>query len=335
MIAPVNHLPSTASLRAFASVARHLNMTRAAEELHLSQSAVSQQIKALEDNLGVDLFRRVGRRLVLTEPGQRYVAHSNKVLEMLAAASEDMWGFHHCGNLTISVCNVFAHRWLMSRIGQFCERFPDINLRFSTSDGPVDFAAQDVDLAIRYGGSEWKHGNAAPFLCETVFPVCSAGLKEKLRDLEHPSDILRAPLLIDGSATNAISWDIWLKHMRVDVPAKLNGVVFQDTAMLLSAAAAGHGIALARGALVADELRTGMFIKLFQEEVRIPQAYWIMSPETSNNRTKPEKFKRWLCGEAARLVEAVNGVAVYTPSEPPVTRLSYDHDIPKWKSFQL
>jgi LysR family transcriptional regulator, glycine cleavage system transcriptional activator len=330
-----NRLPSTTALRVFLSTARHLSMSRAAADLNLSQSAISQQVKALEQTLGVDLFKRVGRRLILTEPGQIYVVHAGQVLERLASASEIMRGFHYCGNLTISVCGPFAHRWLMPRLGSFRQHYPEVSLRFIASDDPVEFGTQDIDIAIRYGSPKWPGMRAAPFLKETVFPVCTPALKRKIGSLADVDAIRRLPLLIDGSARNAVTWDIWFHHVGIKASKAMNGVVFQDAALLLQAAAAGHGVALARGALVADDLATGLFVPLFDQQVEIAQRYCLIEPATTANRTKPDLFKQWLCDEAAAQVAADRYNAVALPDAMPAIKPAYDRVVPPSQSARL
>lgn len=333
MLHELARLPSTSALRIFLAVVRQLNMNKAALELHMSQSAVSQQIRTLEETLGVDLFRRMGRSLVLTEPGQIYAVHASRIIEQLADASEDMRGFHHCGSLTVSVTGPFAHRWLMPRLGSFRLQYPEVNLRFSTSDGPVEFAAQDIDIAVRYGSKDQSNHISSSFLCETIFPVCTPAVNEKYGPFENPADILRAPLLVDGSEANAIVWGNWFLHCGLAPPRGIEGVTIQDTGLLLQAVAAGHGIALARGALVADDLQSGLLVKLFDHGLLPTQHYQIIEPRTTVNRTKPNKLKQWLCDEAALQVSNDRYGAVSLPSQGPTIIKAYDHDIPNPRPF--
>src|SRR5215467_13802730 len=203
----IRRLPPLNALKAFEAAARHESFTRAAEELCVTQGAVSHQVKALEDELGVKLFNRERQRLLITEAGREYLAVVRDALDRIAVGTERLVQRQHSGALTISTSPDFAAKWLVHRLGRFAEVHPDIDLRISATMHHVDFAREDVDLAVRHGNGSWAGLHVERLCSEQLFPVCSPKLLDGRRRLRVPCDVLKFPMLhLDGRQ----DWSRWL-----------------------------------------------------------------------------------------------------------------------------
>lgn len=288
-------LPPLNALRAFEAAARHLSFTRAAEELNVTQAAISHQIRTLEDTLGVSLFRRLNRGLLLTEAGQAFLPPLTGAFDAIAAAAERMKASDGAGPLTISTMASFAAKWLVPRLPRFQQRHPHIDVLLSTSSQLVDFDRQDVDLAIRFGRGSWPGLKSYRLMGETIFPVASPALRDGPPPLAAPEDLGRVVLLHDDFH---IGWPIWLEAARVARADIRRGPRFTDSALVLQAAIAGHGVALARGALAAEDLAAGRLVKLFDLDLPSEVAYYAVAPERHFARPKVAAFHEWLQEEA-------------------------------------
>ncbi|HYW33757.1 MAG TPA: transcriptional regulator GcvA, partial [Candidatus Bathyarchaeia archaeon] len=203
-------LPPLNALRCFDIAAKHLSFTKAAAELHVTHSAVSHQIKGLEEWLGLPLFRRVNRGLVLTEAGQAYLKPIREAFERLGDATRRLRVRERSGPLTVSVMPSFAGKWLVPRLGRFRQRHPDIDVRISASSELVDFERDDVDIAVRYGRGSWPGLKVELLMHETLFVVCSPGLLEGPDAIRKPGDIARHTLLSDLDWRIDV-WQIWFE----------------------------------------------------------------------------------------------------------------------------
>ncbi|HET8727749.1 MAG TPA: transcriptional regulator GcvA [Alphaproteobacteria bacterium] len=294
-------LPSLKALRTFEAAGRHLSFTRAAAELHVTQAAVSHQIKALEEELGLQLFRRGHRGLLLTDVGQTYLPEVRAAFEKLAQATDRLRTHDATGALTVSVLPSFAARWLVPRLRRFRRRHPDIDVRLSANDHVVDFERDDVEVAIRYGTGKYQGLAADRFLTEEFFPVCSPALLEETPDgpppLRRPEDLRWHTLLHDDMRTD---WAMWLLAAGVEGIDPRRGPAFTDSAMLLQAAVDGQGVALGRSALAADDLIAGRLVRPFEISLPAEYAYHIVYPERSAQRPKIVAFRDWLLDEAAQ-----------------------------------
>ena len=172
----VDRLPSLNAMRAFEAAARHLSFSRAADELHVTKAAVSHQVKALEEELGLPLFRRLNRALMLTDAGQTLYPAVSEALGIMGTAVARLKRQDEAGGLTVTMLDSFAAIWLVPRLGRFRTLHPEIDVRISTSDDSVDFAQSDVDLAIRYGAGRWPGVHAERIMTEEIFPVCAPAL---------------------------------------------------------------------------------------------------------------------------------------------------------------
>lgn len=306
-------LPSLNALRAFEAAARHLSFTRAAAELNVTQTAVSHQIKGLEEQLGVQLFRRLPRGLLLTEEAQRYAPALRAAFEQIAAATEQLSTSRAAGPLTLSTVPSFAAKWLVPRLGRFRDAHPEIDLRISASLRLVDLVREDFDVAIRMGRGDYPGLRVDALFGEVMFPVCSPHLLAGPKPLSRPEDLRHHVLLHDvdvsASAFTAVpqAWRLWLERAGVQGIDVERGPVFQDSAMLLDAAAEGQGVALGRSALVAADLAAGRLVKPFDISLPFELTYYLVCPEATADRPKIAAFRAWLLAEAQEQGSSIPG----------------------------
>lgn len=302
MKAPV-HLNA---LRAFEASARHQSFSAAAAELHVTPAAVGQLVRALEDWLGAPLFLRgsSGRaRLVPTEAAERALPDVRAGLDRLALGLERLKEGSISGVLTVTVSPAFAAKWLLPRIDRFQSAWPDTDVRLDTSQKPVDFVAQRIDIGVRYGLGNWPGLLAEKFMDEELYPVCSPQLLREHRGLRKPKDLGGEMLIHDltmDSHTSYPTWDTWLKKAGVSGVGTSRGMKINNSAAVLQAAIDGHGVALARSVMVRDDLAAGRLVRLFQEiSFASPFAYYIVYRAESSNLPRLVAFRDWLIQEAA------------------------------------
>ena len=290
-------LPPLNALRAFEAGARHLSFTKAADELHVTQAAVSHQVKALEDHLGVRLFRRLTRRLALTEEGRALLPVVSEAFDRIAEAAERIGrDGGRPRTLTVSVTPSFGGRWLVHRLSRFWRAHPDIDLRLHHSIQLVDFDRDDVDMAVRWGRGSWP-GLAADFLMHVgVTPVCSPALLEGPRPLRTPDDLRHHTLLHEDDFEG---WTEWLAAAGVTEVDPRRGPVIDDTGVVIQLAIAGQGVALGRTALIREDLAAGRLVRPFDLSLESDLAYHIVYPPRSLSRPKVRAFREFLLAEAA------------------------------------
>ena len=281
------HLPPFAALRAFEAAARHLNFSRAAEELHLTHGAISHQMKALEAGLGVALFRREGRRMLLTDAGQLFASRVRDALDELSAAVAAVAAPREQHVLTLSVLPSFASLWLIPRLASFHARHPEIDINIRASLALAEFGRDGVDVAIRIGRGGWPDVMAEKLFDEEVFPVASPRLKGLPL---KPSELGRFTLL----RSERQPWAPWFKAMGLDLEEPARGPAYSDEALLLQAAAQGIGIALARGAMAAADLAAGRLIRLFPDRVPPKSAYYLVYPRANAGLARVKAFREWI-----------------------------------------
>jgi LysR family transcriptional regulator, glycine cleavage system transcriptional activator len=288
-------LPPLNALKAFEAAARNESFTRAADELCVTQGAVSQQVKALEATLGVTLFSRERQRLVITQAGREYLAVIRDALDRIAMGTERLVQSRGSGVLTVSTSPDFAAKWLVNRLGRFVESHPEIDLRVSATMHHVDFVREDVDLAVRHGDGKWPGLDAVRLCSEQLFPVCSPKLLSGRQRITAASDLLKFPLLrLDDWTT----WTRWFEAAGVANPVA-HGPVLNRASMLIDAAVDGQGITLARTALAAWDMLNGRLIKPIDVSLRMANTYWIACPKAASNAPKIATFRKWLLAEAA------------------------------------
>jgi LysR family transcriptional regulator, glycine cleavage system transcriptional activator len=290
-------LPPLNSLLAFEAAARHLSFTRAAAELHVTQSAISQQIKTLEAHLGLPLFRRLHRTLLLTDEGQRYLPALRDTFDRLDGATQRLLQRDTPERLTVSVLPSFAARWLVHRLGRFRELRPELDVLISTSLELVDFSRQAVDIAIRFGRGRYPGLRCERLLEEEVFPVCSPALLKGPHALRKPADLRHHALLHDETYGD---WQRWLLAAGVTSVDARRGTTFVDSSMLVQAAVAGQGVAIARRSLAAEDLAAGRLVRVFEMSLPVEYAYYVVYPQANAEVPKIQAFRDWLHAEAAR-----------------------------------
>jgi LysR family transcriptional regulator, glycine cleavage system transcriptional activator len=299
-------LPPLIAVRYFEVAARQLSFTKAAQELHVTHSAISHQIKALEEWLGVPLFRRLNRSIVLTEAGQAYVRPVREALEKLGDASRALKSREQAGTLTVSVMPSFAAKFVVPRLGSFRRAHPDIDVRISASERLVDFAREDVDAAVRYGRGNWAGLRIDRLVRENLFPVCSPKLRRGPIPLKTPADLLNHNLLHDSDWPESM-WTRWLAAAGVKADQLKPALSFNYSSLMIQAAIDGLGVALAQEALVRDDLATGRLVRPFDIDMPSDYAYYVVSPEATAERPKVAAFRNWLlteaCTEAADAAE--------------------------------
>ncbi|WP_425407208.1 transcriptional regulator GcvA [Hwanghaeella sp.] len=291
-------LPPLNTLRAFEAAARHMSFTKAAEELFVTQAAVSHQIKTLEDALGVKLFKRLNRALLLTEEGQTFIPSVRQALDLLMQGVNKISQVEATGALNVSTLPSFAAGWLVPRLDRFRKKHPEIDVRLTAGERLVDFSRDDVDLAIRYGRGRYADLISDRFMEEEIFPVCSPKL---LEDADHPlntpEDLKYHTLLHDDMPTG---WAEWLDVAGIKGVNPTQGPYFDMSALVVQAAVQGQGVALGRSSLTASALESGLLVKPFDLTIPIDFAYFIVCPPEYYNRPKVSAFREWLFEEAEK-----------------------------------
>ncbi len=290
-------LPPLNAIRYFEAAARHLSFTKAAQELHVTHSAISHQIKSLEEWLGVSLFRRLNRSIVLTDAGQAYVKPVREAFDRLADASRVLRSREQGGTLTVSVMPSFAAKWLVPRLGSLRRAYPDIDVRISATEKMVDFAREDVDVALRYGRGPWPGLRVDLLMRENFFPVCSPKLLAGPVPLKTPADLILHPLLYDFDWREDW-WVRWLAGAGVTVDTLRKSLSFNYSNLMLQAAIDGLGVALSQEALAGDDLAAGRLVKPFAFDVSTDYAYYVVAPLATADRPKVAAFRNWLLAEA-------------------------------------
>jgi LysR family glycine cleavage system transcriptional activator len=296
-------LPSLNSLRAFEAAARHLSISKAAEELNVTPAAVSHQVKALEDSLGIQLFRRLNRALMLTDAGQIFLPGLRDGFDQLAQAVERVDAERDSGALTVSTGPSFAAKWLVPRLDRFRAAHPDTDLRIDATDRVVDFAREGADVGIRYGAGDYPGLRAERLFSDEMVAVCNVKLCKGPPPLREPSDLKGHTLLHvewDTQNETAPNWRMWLLAAGVtDVDAN-RGPRFSLESMAAQAATEGHGVALISSVLVADDLAVGRLVRPFDLSLPGTFAYYVVAPEASADKPRVAAFFDWILGEAAR-----------------------------------
>jgi LysR family transcriptional regulator, glycine cleavage system transcriptional activator len=290
-------LPALNALRAFEAAGRHLSFKRAAAELHVTQAAVSHQVRALEAQLGVSLFVRLHRALRLTPAGTRYLPALSEAFDRLHDASAALRARGGRQRLVLSTVPSFGANWLVPRLGGFRKRHRDVDLVVLSSSELVDFARDPVDVGVRFGAGKYPGVRAELLFGEEYLPVASPKLLRGRKALRRPADLRRHTLLHDESHD---AWRAWLAAAGADGIEPGRGVVFSDSAQLVAAAAAGQGVALARKLLAAPYLRARTLVRAFKGSVPAEFAYYVVCADERADEPAIRAFRDWIQAAARK-----------------------------------
>ncbi|GER17000.1 transcriptional regulator GcvA [Variovorax boronicumulans] len=289
-------LPPLNALRAFEAAARHLSVKQAADELCVTSGAVSQLVKTLEQHLGVELFRRVNRGILLTDAGQAYLPPVRNAFRQISDATRRVAVPPETSVLTVSSTPFFASAWLVPRLKSFQEKHPNIDLQVLTSKMPADFSRDGVDVAIRHGLGRYPGLSSQRVLTVEIAPVAALALVRSLGMPATPLDLARWPRVNDAERKG---WAMWFEAQGIDYPGPARGPSFDDSGLLLKAVLAGQGAGLLPVALVVDDLAEGRLVQLSEATWIEEFAYYLVCPEVSFYRPKVVAFRTWML-EAAR-----------------------------------
>jgi LysR family glycine cleavage system transcriptional activator len=282
-------LPPMHTLRTFEALVRLRNFARTAEELHLTPSAVSHQIKALEEFYATRLFLRSRRDVTPTPAGSRLLEVVARFLGELSDVGRQL-RIRHADRLSLTAPPSLASRWLLPRLGQFLEAHPSADFKLRATLELVDLEAEDIDAGIRYGSGRWDGLRAQKLFAEDIFPVTSPAYAEKL-GIRRIADLKLGVLLRDDFQ----SWDAWFARTRTS--GTVSGPVFDDSALLLQAAEAGQGIALARAPLVTDAMAAGKLVRIGRVALASPGGYYLVTPIHRADSPMVKAFRQWLAGQ--------------------------------------
>jgi LysR family transcriptional regulator, glycine cleavage system transcriptional activator len=304
-------LPSLNGLRAFESAARHLSFTRAATELNVTQTAISHQIRRLEEQLGVTLFERRTRELRLTREAAAYLPSVQAAFDELRQATARLQRPSRDSLLTVSTMASLAAKWLVTRVAAFQDANPGIEVRITTSAHLVDFRREEVDMAVRYGRGSWPGLRARWLMAEDIFPVCSPALLQAGKPLRQPSDLAHHTLL--HASASREEWQVWLTA--AGLPSSIaarRGLSFDQSFMVVQAAVDGLGVALGRSRFVEADIAAGRLVVPFDLVLPADAGFYIVAPEDTADTPKIALLRDWL-------LASVTPGAVAPPPDPPPT----------------
>jgi LysR family glycine cleavage system transcriptional activator len=286
-------LPPFFALRALEAAARHRSYSRAAQELAVTHGAVSQQIRRLEAELGARLFERRGNAMIPTPDAQKLAAEVARSIGVLKNSVDDFHAAALRDPLVVSLESQFANRWLPPRLQRMLADPAGANLEIRVEDRAANFVTDGVDMAVRYGAGRWDGVETVHLISETLVPVCSPEFLAR-HPLKAPADLLNAPLVHHGHRP----WNLWFNTFGLEAPRQ-QGMLFEDSAMLLEAAAQGIGAALARSGLIEQDLKSGRLVRPFAEGVASDLGFWIVWRADSRKLRRIEALRDWLTAEAA------------------------------------
>jgi LysR family transcriptional regulator, glycine cleavage system transcriptional activator len=298
-----DNLPPLSALRAFEAAARHMSFSKAAEELFVTPAAISHQIHALEQDLGVRLFHRLNRSIELSASGRVLLPGLVEAFAEIRASVRRLRAHNDTGSLTMTASPSFAAKWLVLRLHRFQERCAEIDVRISATDEVVDLTKGDFDIAIRYGSGHYPGLDVELLFTNEVFPACGPQLLANGPPLRTPDDLRHHALIHDQAIERdplVPTWPMWLKAAGVkDVPPTA-GLSFNNMSLALDAAIAGHGVVLAYSSIAAADLAAGRLVRLFSLSLPDLFAYYIVTAPGALERPKVRAFRDWLREEADR-----------------------------------
>jgi len=290
----ISGLPSLNFLHTFESVARHLSFTNAAKELFVTQAAVSHQIKALEEYLGVKLFYREKRKVFLSEEGQKLLPSVVSGLQGIADSLENIRNYDSEDTIVVGVGSSFSANWLVHLLGAFYQKFPEVNLHLKISNNDPDFSSDGTDMAVVWGKGDWQGLECEKLMVVEFTPVCSPDLLKEAHPLKTPEDLVHYPLLDDPDYD---IWQEWLEDAGIPERKYKRRVVIPDANVLIHSTLAGHGIALCAEGIVQEYLDSGRLIRPFDHSITGGGFYYLVYPEKALRKPPVRLFKNWLLQE--------------------------------------
>jgi LysR family glycine cleavage system transcriptional activator len=307
-------LPPLNALRTFEAAARHLSFTKAADELFVTQAAVSHQIRTLEDHLGARVFRRANRALMLTDEGQALLPAVRDAFDRLLAGVRRVEDLCCGGPLTISTTPSFAATWLAGRLVRFQALHPEIELHLGATPRLVDFAREGIDCGVRYGEGDWPGLRAERLFQTALMPVCSPSLLHGPQPLRRPEDLVHHTLLHDLDGGD--DWRLWLRAAGVQGIDPTRGPKFDSITLVLQAAISGAGVGIGRRQLLEAEVASGRLVAPFDLELPDECAWYFVAPEVMVEQPKVAAFRDWLLGEVGGADPAGAGKGAAPPVLP-------------------
>jgi LysR family glycine cleavage system transcriptional activator len=295
------HLPPLSALRAFEAAARLQSFSKAADELNVTPAAISHQIHALEEDLGVSLFARRNRAVELTASARVLLPGLSEAFAGIQTSVRRLRAHNDTGTLNVTASPSFAGKWLVQRLYRFQEQNPEVDVRISATDAVVDLTRGDFDIAIRYGTGRYPGLDVELLLKNEVFPACSPDLLRHEPPLETPADLRHHALLHDQAVDRdplVPTWSMWLKAAGVDDAPASHGLSFSTNVLALEAAIAGHGVTLAYSTTAAADIAAGRLVRLFSLALPDLFAYYIVTAPGALERPKVRAFRAWLRTEA-------------------------------------
>ena len=290
-------LPSLNFLHTFESVARHLSFTNAAKELFVTQAAVSHQIKALEDYLGVKLFYREKRKVFLSDEGQKLLPSVVSGLQGIADSLENIRNYDSEDTLVVGVGSSFSANWLVHRLGAFYQKFPEVNLHLKIFNNESDFNSGGTDMAVVWGIGDWQGLMCEKLMVVEFTPVCSPELIKKTHPLKTPEDLIHYPLLDDPDYD---MWQLWLEEAGIPERKYKRRTVIRDANVVIHSTLEGHGIALCAVGIVQEYLDSGRLIRPFDHSITGGGFYYLVYPEKALRKPPVRLFKTWLVQEVRK-----------------------------------
>jgi len=296
-------LPPLNNLRVFEVVARHLSISRAANELNVTPGAVSRQLAALESFLGTQLFSRKHRDLILTEKGREYYEDISKSLSEIQSSTKRLFSGRNQNQLKVRCYTTFSIRWLIPRLSSFLALHPKMEVVLTTSMDPVNFDQEDLDCAIRLGDGAWSDANVTRLVSNIILPVCSPSLLAG-SSIASPQDFSRYKLL--DTISRPDDWNLWFNSIGMNVKLEdFSCLSYESSALCYSAAIEGHGIAMAQYFLVESELRDGKLVCPFPQFLnRESFTYYLLTPLGKNESQQAKDFRTWLLEEIRNCSDA-------------------------------
>jgi DNA-binding transcriptional LysR family regulator len=295
----MRRIPSLNALRAFDAAARHLSCARAADELHVTPGAISRQIRALEDHLGLELFQRIHQRLSLTEAGAGYLQEIRASLDRIENATAELKArSERSSRFNLWVLATFGTEWLIPRLPSFAQSFPRYEINITTFTGHIHFSEHDdVDAAVSFGTGVWADALSDLLMNDVVVPVCSPRLLTGLNPLRRPADLHRVRFLHHNVIPNA--WKEWLDAAGVPSVDASAGPQFEQFSMVIQAARIGMGIGLVPRLLAEEHLASGKLVIPFELAVQCDLSYWLVYPRQKSSAPALRAFRKWILAEAA------------------------------------